>query len=125
MKTYSFRLWCQEKWFEHKDELEAYQQPLPYTAQEYFEKDNTLIENIFLMISIFHYYHITPIFVFDGKPPVEKRELLIQRIKDKKAAEKVFEEQTKWYNADYTSPKVYDDYFKLLKKEYEIFEIDI
>lgn len=53
-----------------------------------FEKDNTLIENIFLMISIFHYYHITPIFVFDGKPPVEKRELLIQRIKDKKAAEK-------------------------------------
>lgn len=53
-----------------------------------FEKDNTLIENIFLMISIFHFYNITPIFVFDGKPPIEKRDLLIQRIKDKKAAEK-------------------------------------
>jgi hypothetical protein len=52
-----------------------------------FAKDNTLIENIFLMISIFHYYHITPIFVFDGKPPIEKRDLLIQRIKDKKLAE--------------------------------------
>ena len=55
-----------------------------------FAKENTLIENIFLMISIFHYYHITPIFVFDGKPPIEKRDLLIQRIKDKKAAEKEY-----------------------------------
>ena len=38
MKTNSFRMWCQEKWFEHKDELEAYHQPLPYTAQEYFQR---------------------------------------------------------------------------------------
>lgn len=38
MKTNSFRLWCQEKWFEHKDELATYKQPLPYTAQEYFER---------------------------------------------------------------------------------------
>jgi hypothetical protein len=35
---HSFRMWCQEKWFEHKDELEAYQQPLPYTAREYFNR---------------------------------------------------------------------------------------
>lgn len=38
MTQHSFRMWCQEKWFEHKDELEAYQQPLPYSAKEYFEK---------------------------------------------------------------------------------------
>jgi hypothetical protein len=38
MKTNSFRMWCQEKWFEHKDELEGYKQPLSYTAKEYFEK---------------------------------------------------------------------------------------
>jgi hypothetical protein len=34
----NFRSWCQEKWFEHKDELEAYGQPLPYTSQDYFSR---------------------------------------------------------------------------------------
>jgi hypothetical protein len=34
----TFRTWCQEKWYEHKDELESYCQGLPYTAQEYFTK---------------------------------------------------------------------------------------
>ena len=38
MKHNSFRMWCTEKWFEHKDELEAYRQELPYTSREYFEK---------------------------------------------------------------------------------------
>ena len=33
-----FRVWCQDKWYEHKDELESYGQGLPYTAQEYFNK---------------------------------------------------------------------------------------
>lgn len=33
-----FRMWCQAKWYEHKDELESYGQGLPYTAQEYFVK---------------------------------------------------------------------------------------
>ena len=29
-------MWCQEKWFEHKDELAFYGQPLCYDAKEYF-----------------------------------------------------------------------------------------
>jgi 5'-3' exonuclease len=49
--------------------------------------DDCLIENIYLMISIFRYYNITPIFVFDGKPPAEKKELLKQRKVVKKDAE--------------------------------------
>lgn len=49
--------------------------------------DDCLIENIYLMISIFRYYNITPIFVFDGKPPAEKKELLKQRKEGKKDAE--------------------------------------
>ena len=36
MKKHSFRMWCQEKWFEHKDELESYGQKLDHTAQQYF-----------------------------------------------------------------------------------------
>jgi flap endonuclease-1 len=52
-----------------------------YVAEE------SLIENIYLMLSIFNHYNIIPIFIFDGKPPAEKKELLIQRRKDKNEAE--------------------------------------
>ena len=38
MKSGSFRHWCNEKWYEHKDELVSYAQPLEHTAQQYFEK---------------------------------------------------------------------------------------
>jgi len=48
-----------------------------------FAADDTLIENIYLMLSIFRYYNIIPVFIFDGKPPPEKRELLHKRKEDK------------------------------------------
>ena len=52
-----------------------------------YHADGTLIENIYLMLSLFKYYNIVPIFVFDGKPPDEKRALLKQRYMDKVLAE--------------------------------------
>jgi flap endonuclease-1 len=55
-----------------------------------FVSENTLIENIYLMLSILRHYNIIPIFIFDGKPPTEKKELLAQRLAEKKAAEKEF-----------------------------------
>lgn len=55
-----------------------------------FASDNKLIENIYSMLSIFRHYNITPIFVFDGKAPAEKKELLQHRIAEKKAAENEF-----------------------------------
>ena len=44
-----------------------------------FVADNTFLEHFYLMISIFRHYNIVPIFVFDGKPPKEKMELLLKR----------------------------------------------
>jgi flap endonuclease-1 len=44
-----------------------------------FKRDDTLIEGIYQMISQFKYYNITPIFIFDGKPPEEKKQILQQR----------------------------------------------
>ena len=38
------------------------------------------------MLSIFRYYNITPLFIFDGKPPTEKKALLIQRRKERNKA---------------------------------------
>ena len=56
---------------------------------KFIEKD-ALLENLYLMISVFRKYHITPVFVFDGKPPPEKKELLIKRKKEKDAAEEKY-----------------------------------
>jgi hypothetical protein len=55
-----------------------------------FLSENALIENMYLLISIFREYKIVPIFIFDGKPPPEKRELLIQRCVEKKEAEQKY-----------------------------------
>ena len=52
-----------------------------------FAADDTLIENMYLMLSVFKFYNIIPVFVFDGKPPPEKRELLQKRKEDKQDAE--------------------------------------
>ena len=38
-----------------------------------YASDGNLIENIYLMLSIFRQYNVTPIFIFDGKAPVEKK----------------------------------------------------
>ncbi len=55
-----------------------------------YATENTLIENIYLMLSLFRNYNIIPIFVFDGKPPPEKRDLLQKRKQDKLEAEEEY-----------------------------------
>jgi len=51
-----------------------------------YAAEGTLIENIYYMLALFRHYSITPIFVFDGKPPAEKKELLLKRREDRKEA---------------------------------------
>ena len=48
--------------------------------------ENALLENLYLMISIFREHNIIPIFIFDGKPPVEKIETIEMRRKTKNSA---------------------------------------
>ncbi len=48
--------------------------------------ENALLENLYLMISIFREHNIIPIFIFDGKPPVEKNETIEFRRKTKNSA---------------------------------------
>jgi len=42
------------------------------------------------MLNVFRYYKITPIFVFDGTTPAEKKALLIKRKENKQLAEKEY-----------------------------------
>lgn len=55
-----------------------------------FQSQNALHENFYLLISLFHKYNITPIFVFDGKPPVEKLDELDKRRNMKNEAEEKY-----------------------------------
>ena len=56
-----------------------------------FNTNNELIENLYIMICIFKRHNITPLFIFDGKPPVEKYETLNIRRKERDEAEKLYE----------------------------------
>mgnify|MGYP001276733382 CR=1 FL=1 len=60
-----------------------------------FMNDDLLIVNIYHMLSIFVYYDINAIFVFDGKPPLEKKELLEKRVIDKIKARVKYQELEK------------------------------
>jgi hypothetical protein len=68
-----------------------------------FLSEDALLENMYLFISILQFHNITPIFIFDGKPPPEKRELLRQRHSDKRTAyEKYLKMQAELENANLT-----------------------
>jgi flap endonuclease-1 len=60
-----------------------------------YEAENALLENMYVMLSIFRHYNIIPIFIFDGKPPAEKKALLIKRKEDR---EEAIEEYNKLQN---------------------------
>ena len=51
-----------------------------------FLTDGNFMEDLYLFLSIFKYYCIEPIIVFDGKPPPEKRELINKRYNDRQQA---------------------------------------
>lgn len=51
-----------------------------------FMSDDALLENVYVMISMFKEYNIKPLFVFDGVPPKEKLPLLEIRKEAKKNA---------------------------------------
>jgi flap endonuclease-1 len=55
-----------------------------------YESENTLLENMYVMLSIFRHYNIIPIFIFDGKPPPEKKALLIKRKEDREEAQEEY-----------------------------------
>jgi len=52
-----------------------------------FLTDGDYMEQLYLFLSVFKYYCIVPIFVFDGKPPVEKYALLKKRYLEKQHAQ--------------------------------------
>ncbi len=54
-------------------------------------QENALIESFYLMIKLFIKHNIIPVFVFDGKPPKEKYEIIDKRKKEKSIARETYE----------------------------------
>ena len=80
-----------------------------------FMGEGSLIESMYLFISKMIYNNIEPIFIFDGKPPAEKRELLQRRRLEKKDAEAKY---------DLLKTQIYDASFQniFLENKKEILE---
>jgi len=60
-----------------------------------YASEGTLLENMYLMLSTMIHYNIVPVFIFDGKPPPEKKELLQKRKENKQEAEKEYNQLKK------------------------------
>jgi hypothetical protein len=57
-----------------------------------FLMDGQYMEHLYFFLALFHYYQIEPIFIFDGKPPPEKWEVIKKRKWEKNAAKNEYNE---------------------------------
>jgi flap endonuclease-1 len=73
-----------------------------------FLGENNLLENFYLMISLFRHYNIVPIFVFDGKAPKEKKEILQIRKEKKYYARQEYNKLVKKLNENITKDEYND-----------------
>ena len=62
-----------------------------------YKSMESLLEKFYLMCSIFKYYNITPLFVFDGKPPEEKKDEINRRRENREKAWKKYDELKQKY----------------------------
>ena len=56
-----------------------------------YSGEGALLENIYLMASVFRYYDIHAVFVFDGPPPPQKTDVIEMRKRKKDAAKKQYD----------------------------------
>ena len=86
-----------------------------------YESDNSLIESIYTMISIFRHYNITPIFIFDGVAPTEKKELIESRLQKKRIAENEYyklKEMSRGCSDNTFEKNELEEQMNLLKKKF-------
>ena len=83
-----------------------------------FSLNNTLLESIYVMISLFKQHNISPIFVFDGVPPKEKDTIIKKRQNDKLIAKQKCEQlQEQLFNStDINEQTILNEDINNLKK---------
>jgi len=76
----------------------------------HFERNGNLMNGIYDMLNIFNFYNIIPVFIFDGKPPNEKKYILQERKQRKEKNNEKIKELTDKIN------QLTDDINNLSKK---------
>lgn len=71
-----------------------------------FKSQDALIEKFYLMCTLFKYYNITPLFVFDGKPPDEKKEEIFKRKMERKNAKEQYYNLKEMYGENPTKEEI-------------------
>lgn len=82
--------------------------------------ENALLENLYLMISIFRTNNIIPVFIFDGKPPTEKNDTIASRKKNKTNAREEYYRLKLLIDNMKTGQDAEAETQKQKQKEYEI-----
>jgi hypothetical protein len=90
-----------------------------------FAEKNAVAENMYLMISVFRQHNITPVFIFDGKPPPEKKALLIKRKLEKDTAEERYNLLKSAVNAGEAGDEAYGEMESLKRQFVRVTETDI
>ena len=80
-----------------------------------FLAEGDLFENLYLMFSLLKYYNIIPIFVFDGKPPPEKYELINKRYQERLIAESQYKKLCETKNLEKREQEIINLKRKFLK----------
>ena len=63
-----------------------------------FQMSDSLIDNMYIMLNLFEKYDIIPVFIFDGKPPPEKRKMIDKLYLDRINAETEYNDLCKKVN---------------------------
>ena len=79
-----------------------------------FIADGEYMEHLYLFLSVFKYYCIIPIFIFDGKPPPEKSALLKRRYCEKQEAYKEYK-SLEQQMAEISDPKKIEELENMMK----------
>ena len=88
--------------------------------------EEALLENIYLMINILRINNIIPLFVFDGKPPKEKEDLLRERKENKKKAEEKYNElKNQLIDGQNEKEKIEEEMIQLKKEFIRLHHTDI
>jgi len=89
-----------------------------------YQTANLLLENMKLLITTLLKYEIKPLFIFDGAPPPEKKELIYQRAQSKKEAEIKYN-NLQQHSVNLDDKEVLDELADLKKQFVRIHDTDI
>ena len=72
----------------------------------YLQLNTDALMKFYLMYTLFKYYNITPLFVFDGKPPDEKKEEIFKRKMERKNAKEQYYNLKEMYGENPTKEEI-------------------